>query len=276
MKRLRILLLTLVIQGWVCMVCGWASHDQYAPGARSAGMAGMGVMLPGFWSMHNNQAGLASIDQVCVGFHHENRFLESKLGLQSLALALPAKPGTLALNMSGFGYSIYRESRIGLAFARKFTERFAAGIQLDYFHTHISGKYGHKSFLGVEAGIQYRPSSRLIAGAHVFNPTRTRINTYPDEYLPTIFRAGMAWTAGEELLIGIEIEKDLEKRPIWKAGMEYTLSEQIWIRAGTGISPASWCFGLGYRTGRVRTDLAFTYHHVLGTTPHFSIQISFP
>lgn len=276
MKRLRILLLTLVIQGWVGMVCVRASHDQYGPGARSAGMAGMGVMLPGFWSLQDNQAGLAWIDQGCVGFHHENRFLESKLGFQSLALALPAKPGILAVNMSGFGYSKYRESRIGLAFARKFTAHFAAGIQLNYFHTRISGMYGHKSFLGVEAGIQYRLSYRLMAGIHIFNPTRTRIDTYPEEYLPTIFRAGIAWKAVDELLIGIEIEKDVENRPLWKAGMEYTLSEKIWIRAGTGISPASWCFGLGYLTGRIRTDLAFTYHHILGTTPHFSIQISFP
>ncbi len=230
-------------------------------------------MLPGFWAVQGNQAGLAWIENPALGFHHENPFLVKGLAQEQVAVVLPARPGVLGLSYAVFGNSGYHESRTGLCFSRKFRDHFAAAIQLDYFHTVLPEDYGRQGRLGVEAGLLMRPVENLLAGIHVFNPVPSGNRVLPADRLPVKFRLGVAYHFGEDLLVGMEGEKDLEHPPVWKAGMQYCLTDHLRLRTGTCGQPASFSFGLGYQGRRIQADFAFSRHQVLGYTPHFSCII---
>ena len=51
----------------------FAGNENYPVGARSAAMGNATVMMSDLWSIHHNQAGLASIENISVGFHFENK-----------------------------------------------------------------------------------------------------------------------------------------------------------------------------------------------------------
>ena len=125
----------LILFGLLTCLCykGFASGDNYHIGGRSAAMGSSSVMLQDRWAIHHNQAGLAWLDQKTVGAYYESRYTTSALGLQGGAFVLPMDVGTFGLSVSAFGYSLYNETKVGLAYARKLSPMFSVGIQLDYF-----------------------------------------------------------------------------------------------------------------------------------------------
>jgi len=255
--------------------CVYATQDNYPLGSRFAAMRNTSVMLPDLWSVSHNQAGLGWIQNLSIGFHHENKFIIPEYALQSLAIAIPTKPGTIGLNYSYFGYSKYHESKVGLSFGRVFGEYIAAGIQLDYLNTFIAEEYGNQGNLAIEGGIMAKPVDFLYIGAHVFNPTRTKISTYDEEPVPTIIRVGVGVQLFEMVFLGIETEKELDHKPINKAGIEVEPVNNLFLRAGISTNPTQTSFGIGYSLKGFRADLAFTVHQQLGLTPHFTLMYAF-
>ncbi|MBI5219973.1 MAG: hypothetical protein HY958_13685 [Bacteroidia bacterium] len=244
-------------------------------GARSAGMANASVMLSDIWSISHNQAGLASLKNMSVGFHYENRFLVNELSLKAGTFILPTKTGVFGLSISQFGYSKYNESKIGLAFAKSLGEVFSAGIQFDYINTYFSEYYGNKGTAVVEIGVRAVPKENFYIGAHIYNPTRSKIAAYHDERIPTIMRLGLGYNFSRKVLVTAETEKDIENDPVFKAGIEYNFMEHLFIRTGVASNPEKATFGIGYEIKGLKADLAFSTHPQLGLTPHFSLLWEF-
>lgn len=251
------------------------AQDNYPLGSRAAAMANATVMFPHLWSVSHNQAGLGWIENFALGLHYENKFVVPEYGLQSFVLALPVKPGTIGFNYTYFGYSKYHESKTGLAFGRAFGESFAAGIQLNYLNTFIAEEYGNQGNLAIEGGIIAKPLDFLYIGAHVYNPTRTKISKYNDEPVPTIFRVGIGLQIFERFFLGLETEKDLENSPVARVGAEFEPYTNFFLRAGISTNPTQSSFGIGYIFKGFQADLAFTVHQQLGLTPHFTLAYHF-
>ena len=252
-----------------------SANENYPLGSRAAAMGNAAVAFSDIWAVHHNQAGLAGLSSLQAGFHHENRFLEKEFGLQALAVALPARPGTIALNYTYFGFSHYNESKLGLAFGRMFGERIAAGIQINYLHTYIAGIYGETGNLTAEGGFIAQPVRGLFIAAHVYNPTGTKIKTYYDEPVPTVLKLGLAGYLGQRVLVSVETEKDLNHKAVFKAGAEMGVLGSLFLRMGIKSDPVQSSFGIGYIFGRLAADLAFTNHQRLGLTPHFTACYAF-
>jgi hypothetical protein len=119
-----------------------AGNDNFLPGARASALSGASVALPDAWSTFSNQAGLAFLPSPVIAFYSGNKFLVKEYALQAVSLSFPLKPGAIGLSGRFFGYSKYYEAKFGLTYARKFTDYFAAGIQIDYFQTHIAEGFG--------------------------------------------------------------------------------------------------------------------------------------
>lgn len=253
----------------------YAGSYNYPVGARSAAMANTSVMISDIWSIHHNQAGLAYLENPIIGFHHETKFLTREFSLQSMAFALPTKSGVFGASLSYFGYTKYNESKVGLAYAHKLGDKISAGIQLNYMNTHVAGLYEDKGAAVAEIGIRTEPIENLFIGVHLFNPTRAKIDKYTNEYIPTIFRFGGGYHFPEKAFIGVETEKSTDQKPIFKAGIEYKLIKDLYLRTGISSNPTQNTFGLGYKRGRLSVDIAFSTHQILGITPHFSINYTF-
>src|SRR5215210_5975215 len=116
-----------------CTFIASAGDGNLATGARSSAIGGASSTYGDLWSAYNNQAGLGRVKSISAGITNELRFMVPELSVRGLAIAIPVKKsGVFGLSISYFGYSVYNEKKIGLAYARAFGEKFSAGIQIDY------------------------------------------------------------------------------------------------------------------------------------------------
>jgi len=253
----------------------FAGNDNIHFGGRSAGMGHASVTLSDVWSSHHNQAGLGWLTKVEAGVFAQNRFLVKEMNYMGFAYAHPVKSGAFALSFTNFGYSQYGESKVGLAYGLKFSDRITGGVQINYHNTRIGNNYGSASVLSTEMGLQAKLTSKLELGLHLFNPTQAKLNDFNDERMPTIMRLGMAYTFSNKVFITLEAEKDVDFPANFKAGIEYKANDKIYLRGGIGASPTAATFGVGVYHKGLKFDLASSYHQVLGFIPEVSLTYVF-
>jgi hypothetical protein len=270
MKSICLLLVFCILN--YCLI---ANFDNDPVGARQAGMANSSVMMTDVWSVFHNQAGLAFVQRLTVASCFGNAFMIKELSTKSLAISLPTKSGTFGLGYTHFGYTLYNESKIGLAYSKQLWTNFSVGIQLDYFYTRIAEGYGSKGVPAGEIGILAQPVENLFIGAHVFNPVRAKMIEYDDERLPTIFRLGIGYLFSNKLLLTVESEKNLDKDMEMKAGIEFSLFKNLYLRTGISNNPVLNCFGIGFVFKNFKADLAFSKHPVLDYSTQFSLSYRF-
>lgn len=253
----------------------FASNNIIPLNAKSAGMAGLSAMQKDIWANYSNQAGLAYLDFLTSGIHIENRYQVSQASTKALVLGLPLNSGTFGLNYSYYGYSKYNESKAGLAFGKKLGKRISAGIQLNYHNLYIAENYGSRNKLSFEGGIIAEPIDKFIISFHVFNPTTTKNDNHSIEHLPTIIKAGIAYTFQKNTFIGIETEKDLIENPVLKVGIEQFFLDHYFLRTGITTNPSEYAFGFGFCSKNFKIDLAYMFHQELGFSPHISLSYAF-
>ncbi len=252
-----------------------ASHDNTTAGGRSAAMGNSSVTLCDFWAVSNNQAGLANYKNPAGGIYYENRFLMKELSLKSGAVIVPTNSGVFGVNLSYFGYSLYNEKKAGLAYGKALSKNLSAGIQLDYLSTHIAENYGKRDLVTFEAGVIYMFNKNFGIGAHIFNPIRVKLADYDDERIPTILCAGLSYKFSEKVFACIETEKNINYSPSVKAGLEYHVVKELYLRTGIKTNPISNTFGFGLELGNLKFDFATGIHQVLGYTPQLSLIYTF-
>lgn len=242
-------------------------------GARPAGMANAVLNSTDIWSAFHNQAGLARLEHFSAGAFYENKFLISELAYTGIGLASPLGAGTIGLTYTNLGFSVYSESKLGLSYALKLSERFSIGVQANYHNTVIQTEdYGSTNTFTAEIGFRHQVSDKVSLAAHIFNPTRSQLNEYNDERLPTIIRFGAQYDISEELIVTGEVEKDIDEAALLRAGLEYRPVNVLYIRLGASSQPSLFAFGLGINMGQFQFDLASTYHSVLGYSPQVSLS----
>jgi len=256
-----------------CSVRG--APNNYLLGARFSAMANATVMIPDMWSISHNQAGLGWLTRPVVGFHFENKFAVPQYSLSAVAAAVPLKPGTVGFMFYYFGYSKYHDTRFALSFGRAFSDRFAAGIQLNYIGTYIAEDYGTYSSLVAEGGIIAQPVDNLYIGAHVYNFTASKMTNPEREPIPVIFRIGLGYEINKIIFLSVETQKETDEKAVFRTGVELSALQNFYLRAGYATNPSRPSFGIGYLFKGLRGDLAFTLHPQLGFTPYFSLLYSF-
>jgi len=263
-----------------------SSNSNHPIGGRSAGLGNASSALTDFWSVHNNQAGLGSLNTPAAGLYYENRFLANELSLKAAAFVLPTKSGNFGISFNSFGYVNYNEMKAGLAYGRKFSKVFSAGVQLDYLRTHIAENYGNKDAFTFEIGVQTELTKQLTLAAHVFNPIRVKIQSETDDRVPAVFKLGIAYELSEKLLITLETEKDSDFKPLIRGGMEYQVVEMATVRMGYSTLPSTsgsesfsiasvYSFGFGLNINKFVLDLSSSWHQTLGWLPMLSFIYNF-
>jgi hypothetical protein len=249
----------------------FSSAENFPAGARAAGMSNASVTLSDIWSVNNNQAGLSGIKDLSAAICYENRFGLKTLGDKAGVLIIPTSSGVFGLSLNNFGYSRYSENQLGLAYARTFGNKFSAGLSLDYFSVHIAEDYGRSSAIAGEIGMIYKITGKLKIGAHLYNPTRSKLSDQDNEYLPTALKLGLSYEFSKKIIVAIESEKDIQYDGAFKAGFEYHPVKQLYFRAGISTEPVLNSFGFGLEYANLHLDFAATYHRVLGFTPQISL-----
>lgn len=253
----------------------FAGNEDYPIGARSAAMGNASVSFSDMWSAHHNQAGLGFVRNFSAGVSYENRFMVKEISVRGGVAAIPVKGGTFGLCITNFGFNLYSENKYSLSFAKAFGQKFSMGIALDYLTTRIAEGYGSKGVPAAELGVIAKPLKGLTIGAHVFNPTRAKINTYNNERLPSIIRLGANYELSEKVMVAIETQKDIQYKAEFKAGLEYKPVKEFYLRLGVSTNPVLSCFGFGINVKSIKIDFSGNYHQTLGFTPQLGLSYTF-
>lgn len=238
---------------------------------KSAAMGNASVAYYDIWSVYTNQAGLGYLTDISITAYHQSGFIKEQ-NLQGIALALPTKTGTIGASYSYYGFSQYNEMQAGLAFGRTFSKYFAVGIQLNYLRTHIAGNYGDADAVNFEIGILSQPIEDLLIGAHVYNPSHSRMG---EEKIPTIFKLGASYLFSDKVLFALETESDLGHQAVFKAGLDYRLVEFVSLQTGISTNPNNYSFGIGFHFKSIDAHVGFVKHRTLGFTPSFTLSYGF-
>ncbi len=252
------------------------SFEGFSPtGARTAAMGNSSVSLTDFWSVQNNPAGMAGYAHFAAGIAYQNRFLMKELALKSAAIIAPVNFGVLGVSFNQFGYELYNENKIGLAYARSFGKVLRMGVQLDYLSANFAEGYENGSAITFEFGVQAQINEKLTAGAYIFNPIKAKLSSKTDERIPVVLRFGLSYLFTPELLGTAEIEKNFDNEASIRGGLEYYVVQKFFVRAGIVTQPNILTFGAGMDLGPVRLDLAAGVHQVLGSTIQASLVFNF-
>jgi hypothetical protein len=240
-------------------------------GARAASMGNASVSSTDIWSIFNNPAGMAKQSVFSAGVNYENRYLMKELGLKSAALVLPSRFGVLGLSFNQFGYSLYNENKIGLAYARSFGEILRIGVQLDYLSTKIAEGYEGANLFTFELGIQSTINDKISLGAYVFNPIGFSASQYSDEAAPIIARLGLTYNFTSSFSGIAEVEKNFETRASVRLGLEYLFQEKFSVRTGISTYPAQYTLGAGMQFLHFQFHIAGSMHQTLGVSTQAGI-----
>lgn len=240
-------------------------------GANATGMGGYSATLTDVWSANNNQAGLGFIQDMSGGIFYENRFLLKETSYRAGAFALPVKSGSFGLSIASFGYELYSETKAGIAYGQRFGDRFAMGVQINYLNTKLSQDYGTRNTITGAIGIISKVNDELSIGVHVYNPTRSKLADYDNERVPTVMKLGLDYKFSDKVILGVETEKDMNYDAVVRAGIEYHISELLYLRGGIGTNPTQSSFGFGLLMKNFKMDISASFHQTLGMTPGVSL-----
>jgi len=268
--RINILLACMVF----CVGVNVLALENHPIGARSLGLSHASVSFSDVWGTFHNQAGIAGLEGFSAGFFYESRFGVDLLSLSAGSVVLPVGEGAFGLSFFQFGSGVFKENKYALAYARRLSEKWSAGIQLDYLTQTFPENARAKGFATVEGGVLFQPSEKLHLGAHVFNPVKGGTEAPAGKVeMPVIFRAGGHYRFDEMVLVAFEAEKDNQNPALLKSGIEFLPVENLALRFGVSGKPFKYTAGVGYKTGNLSADLGFSYHGNLGITPSVSVQI---
>lgn len=242
-----------------------------AHGARSQGMGNTKIFLPDAWTYFNNVGALDRIDdsQVSAGF--DSRFGLQELSSVDLALGWKNNFGTLGFGLSRFGGKLFNQQLLGIGFSNTLGI-VSLGAKLDWFQTNIEGFGTGNAFIFSFGGVA-ELGPKFFLGANFSNLNRAKLSQINEQRLPTLVQMGISYLPSEALRLIAEIEKDIELDPVFKAGIEYTLKEWIFLRTGISSNPARVSFGLGLKKDQFGFDYTYGQNTALGRTHHLSLGL---
>lgn len=247
-------------------------YDNYLNGSRFTALSGCGVALPDVWSVSNNQAGLAYINNPAFALGHERKFMLKEFSLNSLAAALPYKSGTFGFQINYFGFSKYNEIKIGMAYALKLSKRFSAGLQLDQFRYSIPSLGIKNSWITFELGLLEKVTNTFTIGLHVFNPIPGNTETTAIPLQPSYTKFGFNYSPIKNVNLLSEVEIGLHQQASFRFGAEYFVSNSLSLQHGISSNPFKYSFGVGYNWKKFSIGIAFPQHPYLGYSPVFDIK----
>ncbi|PZX61228.1 hypothetical protein LV84_00216 [Algoriphagus ratkowskyi] len=241
-------------------------------GARSQAMGNLRVHGMDTWSYFNNPGGLAHLEASAISVGYDNRFGLNELSTVDLVGAWKIKDGTLGLGISRFGGKLFNQQSLGLAFANQLGI-VCVGGKLEWFQTQIEG-FGNGNSIIFSLGGMAELSSQFSIGASISNLNRSKISKDSETRLPTGVSLGVFYSPIPQLELHLEIEKDIQIKPVVKVGLEYGIKNWIFLRTGINSNPSRMFFGIGLNSSRFTLDYAYGQNQAIGSTNHLSLNFS--
>ena len=245
-------------------------------GARTGAMGGVSVALTDFWSALDNVAALHDVGGPAVGVALKQTFMMDRLCYKTLAFSLPvSEVGAVAMRYTHFGKAIYNEQRLSAAYSQRLGRNVAVGAELCYLYCGTDDVYYnnyHRISFAVASQMYITPDFTI--GFHVFNPFAAALNAGYNLPIPSVVRLGMAYSITPELMVSVELEKNIYMRCSIHSGVEYVFLNSFYARVGFSTAPLIYTFGVGMERGRWSADIGTQVHNALGVSPMLAVMYS--
>jgi hypothetical protein len=240
--------------------------------SRFSGMGKASVAVQGAESLFSNPANLSAVNKMTTLLASEWRYGVSDLRPIALGFVKPTPSGVLGIMYQHFGFEVWHDNMLGIAYSRKLAAKLDLGIHLKYQSIRIPAN-GTQHILGFDIGCNTQIFTNFRLGFHVQNLLPFKINE--KEVTPSVFRLGVAYQLNINVLLSLETLKDLSYPANFRFGMEYHTAEKLFLRCGFESQPTSFCFGMSYVLNEnFKFDMALSNHAVLGATPSFTVVYS--
>ncbi len=311
MKRFAILTTILLVLPTVALGAGGFAKvgtfgGQFLKIGTSARATGMGSAYTGvvddasavFW----NAGGLVNVLGNEVAVNHVTWAADTKLSSLVVAFNPRSIPGTFAIsarsywmdpmlvrtayNPEGTGETFDAGmSTFGLSYARFFTDKFSAGVTLNYLHMGLAEVAVNSGAL--DFGIMYRIGIKdLKLGMTIQNLGGNYKYDERESKLPVIFKVGASFTVfhteNQALLGSIEFAHPADNLERANAGMEYALNDYFFLRGGYHINydtdGIAGGFGAAVPTGestRLVADYSAVDMAALGIAHRITVRVIF-
>lgn len=243
---------------------------QITMGARGAALNNATTALPDFqWAIFSNAALLP--DEYNSASFYAVRFynLEAFTHLAAVtAYQLPV--GTAGAGFHTVGDDLYRETYALLSYRYRYS-RFSGAVTASYAHFAFGGTYGSHSALGLNLAVAAEITRDLVIGGNVVNINRPAIGENDDE-LPRSLSMGVSYRVTDKVLVLGDLFKDVRYSLGVRGGLEITLIEGVYVRAGAGIEPETVSFGSGFYLSDWEIDISMERHEYLGWSPGINVS----
>lgn len=238
-------------------------------------MGNASVSLYDFWSLYNNQAGLANIEKPEVGVSYDYNYQIWQTGVTAAGFVLPTKSGVFAIMGNRYGYSSYAEHNNAISYSRNLGKKFSAAVTFNYLLFSQAETIRYRGAFFFQTGLISTPIEKLQIGLHLYNPGMATLADYNDKKVPTIVRFGISYEFSDEVIASIETEKDIDQKPRFKAGVQYQAIPDFFIRTGFMTNPNQFSLGIGYKIKSFTTDIAMTTHEILPLSSQIAFRYHF-
>jgi len=228
------------------------------------------------WTAFHNPAMLGYVEQTEFGIQVDNRYLLPELSTKSVQAGFATKIVNVGISFSHFGYSLYHEMLVGLGFARNFSNRFAMGVQFNYYTAYFSSPNTYRGTLLAQVGISARLSSSFNLGFNTFNPFQTNIKTeYVVKRIPSIYSLGSSYFFTPDLVWRTQTDKEVSSNYRFATGFEYSMLQVLIVKMGAYATDYLVpCLGLGLHVGSFILDVNCELHPLLGLNTLASVKYS--
>ena len=262
--------------------------------ARTAGIGGVGTAISGDVSnIEQNPASLYWVDKKQIVLAH-NEWFE---GIRSeyMAYSYPiSESAVLAISgkylyiddmnrtdSSGnsTGKFSSNDSVYSLTFTKRFGYNFAVGANAKIIQQAIDTTSG-SAFAG-DIGFLYNTTGNMTFAGAIKN-MGDKLAIYKEGFpLPLTYTFGVAYYVKHGFNLGLDIDQEVNCDPVYKAGFEYFLSQNIDLRLGYSLTSETYAnpgitAGLGFNISqKLFIDYAYVPFGDLGDTHRFSLRYNF-
>lgn len=261
--------------------CFWAIFPVFAQtdpqsqayGAKSLGMGGLKLYQKDSWTFFNNIGAMDRLEQSELNFGVDQRYGIKELSTYCFSTVFKKEFGSIGAGISRFGGDFFNQQLIGIGFSNTLGN-ISFGGKIDWFQTQIEGfGTGNAFFISIGGVTQLGPDFYL--SSNFSNLNRSKIGKNSTQFLPTLVIFGFSYFPSSSLSIHSELEKDVDLPAIFKAGIEYSISNWIFLRTGISSNPSRMSFGLGVRNKKFCFDYGYGQQSSLGQTHHVSFGLRF-
>lgn len=248
---------------------------QGIPGAAGSSLSGSDLAQSGDqFKIFSCSAALSGIEETELGaFYSPSPFGMTEMATHAGAFLCPLKPFNLAAAYSSYGFDLYRERSFYICLAKKFEGKLGLGLAAVFRQISIKN-YSSAHAICLNFSVLYPLFDGLNCAFLIENLTNSSYGNTEDQ-IPRKISTGLMFSPFN----GISLMAELEKEgffPLSPAlGIEYSIMNLIFLRAGTRSSPDSYSMGLGLAYKFIEMDFSFQSYGQLGSTKEGSITFKF-